>query len=538
MVSALDVVTWRATLADVDKTPSGWATAANWAAGTGTSAQSAGTVTAGPVFTFNRTPTTNPTSYEYFSLTPTITGTVGKRYRVSATFRHSAGMSPVRLAMGTTGSPRSCLSDVTGEPETLSFEFNYVSGGMNFQLMTEPGQFDATVELLALSVIEVGRDASVDVEMGLRIRYGRPSWLDSTEPSSATFSMLASSSLTVPSIGENVTITATVPNWVSGTYEPSTRLLVRFSGTITGLTFTPGHYAVTATGPLTQLAFRATGGSGFASESEVNRFKNILSGAGLSGVVNGTARMTMKARAAGLTNAGQLMSQTALHTGAFVTETRTGRVVILTAQALDDAPTILNVDPELTLLEPYQATFDTGGVINRVVVSYGDKGSPTWDATSGTDRPQYVASNATSIATYGTRLGTYDTELNDLASATNLGNWLLDVLATPRWELPGMAVSASVAETFQDFYDVAQLTAGQGVYIPTSPSYGPVSSYRAVVMGWEESIDETDWSITYNLGAFRLAALGSVTWIEAPSTIKWNTTAVTWRTATTVASLT
>lgn len=538
MATALDRVTWRVSLADINYSPA-WQLTTDWVAQTGTHAQTAGTVTSGITLTFNRTPTINTTAAEAFGTATTVAVTAGKRYRVSATVRHIAGKDPVRVGLVNTVLSQSTL--VTGEPETISVEWVATSTTtVRPAIYTTRGKFDVTVEVSALSFVEVGRNVAVDTEEGVSIRYGRPSWLDSTEPSSAVFSLLAGSTLTPPSVGDRVCILARVTTTPILPDDPSYMDLPRFTGTVTGVTFTPGHYAVTATGPLTQVNLRSVGAAAFPSESEVARFRRILSGAGVTGDVVGTARMTMKPRAAGLTPAGQLLATTAIHTGSFITETRTGDVVVLTAQSLDDTPTVLTIDPEFVMLEPYSASRDTGGIVNSVSVSYGSENptEPTWEKPKGGTKPVYTASDATSIAAFGTRFQSYDTELNDLASATNLGNWLIEVLASARWEVSTMEVAAQLADATDAFFEVAQLTAGQGIYIPASPDYGPLPDYRAVVMGWEETISGSAWHIKFNLGAFRVAALGTIAWVEAPSTVKWNTTTTQWRKATTVASLT
>lgn len=610
----LDRVKWRVDLGPAtDLAPPGWSNPANWIWGGYGYAFPGKTIGAATTGTgvrveWNPTPDQAPDGTQFAG---TVVGPAyvkaGKRYQVSISVVVKSGSARVRATVGwnSSGAWSQLFDDVT----TLTVDWtphedrDWVvglesEGRPNWPNSAAPGE----VTVVALSIREMAHDITDAVLDGVRIAYGRPAWLEDTDP--PTLSMTVDPERLPPGVWpmaleQTITVSALV-DYSAGDPAPGGTALPyaqmrRFTGRITGLSYRPYLFDVTAAGSLERLTRQRLGDSDLPEQDEVARLSGLLTAAGVPSYVDGLPRFTFTARPTKPETGNSLVNDYAAQSGAFITETRDGVVVVFTASRLDVNSGVVGVNRYLVPIEPFAATIDAGSITNRVTVTYGSdnsaggvtlnpgnvtfgtlsgtaptaslSGNPTWGSPvpavsvsggsysltgqsytapslsssgGGGGKPQVGFQRDASIQTYGIHDASMDTELANTTDAEALATRVLDVRATPSWEVYALELDAHLADkddpTTRELMD---LSAGQQLLLQRPPEWAPIpESYRAVVLGWTETLGTHEWTITYHLGRWATASMGTVTWQEVPVAVTWRPQYVSWRSVTRVDNLT
>jgi hypothetical protein len=596
----LDRVKWRVTIGrsggldDLTPARSRWTNPAEWAWGGYGYGYPGKSITTGPnggiLLEWNPTPDQAVGASQFAGI---VVGQIPQwPIEVSFVVIVPEGSPRVRATIGwrTSGG----WSQTFGEPESVSLTFTSDQPNADYWigLESEAGPV-GSVEIVDMRVTLQGTDITNAVFDGVRIDYGRPAWLDSTEPSSATFVVDPSrlpqvAALYELGIGQTVAISALV-DYSSGDVNPggATEPYVemrRFTGKITGLVYRPEIFEVTAAGGLEAMSRLTVGGSDRPVENEVERLRAYLAEAEIPGAVIGFPRFNLAARAADPATGLDLLNDTAGQTGVLLSESRTGMIVAYTSAFLDAVTSTLSIDPDLVPISPYTASATSGGIVNRVTVSYGvpggaggftltpgsvafptataTVGTATWNAPlpvsvsssggtytpptlqadgssgGGSSKPWVLRTLAASENVHGRHEQTIDTDLVDIAAATSLADRILAISGMPVWELEALEIAADVASTSSaTVREVMNLEAGQRLSLTRRPDYSPITfNVTYAVLGWSEVISSTSWRITYTLGRWSAAVMGTLSFDElgAAGTYLWVKQTSAWRNATSI----
>jgi len=167
-----------------------------------------------------------------------------------------------------------------------------------------------------------------------------------------------------------------------------------------------------------------------------------------------------------------------------------------------------------------------GDVRNSVTIKYG--------ATSSSEES---ASNAASIATFGTLAQIITTTLHNSADATAQAAFYLDLRAQPQPIFSAITfdlTNPEIDDTDRD--DLLNVFMGQPMSIVNLPLNMASGTFLGFVEGWSFSASYNQLSLTVSLSPLAYS-LQAMRWNDVPVTEKWNTVSptLTWESATIVA---
>jgi len=167
-----------------------------------------------------------------------------------------------------------------------------------------------------------------------------------------------------------------------------------------------------------------------------------------------------------------------------------------------------------------------GDVRNSVTIKYG--------ATSSSE---HSASDAASIATFGTLAQIITTTLHNGTDATAQANFYLDLRAQPEPIFSAITfdlTNPEIDDTDRD--DLLNVFMGQPMSIVNLPLNMASGTFLGFVEGWSFSASYNQLSLTVSLSPLAYS-LQAMRWNDVPVTEKWNTVSptLTWESATIVA---
>ena len=392
----------------------------------------------------------------------------------------------------------------------------------------------------------------------ISLNYGRGDVTGSPEAATATLD-LDLADTTLPAV---VDIGAAVKIETSLAGDTSTRFVGRVTDIGLGWDDTGAETPNSGTGQLVAVAGladlgrRVVGDQPWPAELDGARVARILTLAGVT-VDPGTSdpgTVQVLARDVDARDALGLAKETAQSGDGMVWQTRAGSIRYADAQHRRNTIPALDLDTcQLAVSPAWLRSLE--GMVNKISVGYGV-------AAEGSEQPRYVASNAASIARYGTYDYSVTTMLAGLADAQALAGLLLARNSRPVWVLQTLPVAVeelSAADTAAlldlELHDLISLTG--------LPDIGdPPTTAALWVEGWTETLgwgiheldlvvsgycrtvppplwDDIEATLTWNAAAGSwddAACIGPQpagdTWADVPASQRWNQTVdtMTWDT--------
>ena len=366
-----------------------------------------------------------------------------------------------------------------------------------------------------------------DVEYQVSVTHGRNDIKSQPEASTAVIALRGSEGL-------NIDLAASVDITTYG--------IRRFTGevsdlAITHLSSTPPTAITTITciGNLSNLGSRLTGAAGYASETVYARAEEILTDSGETYLNGGTQTLELFA-----IPPGQAVPQTCLDglqslaewSGGTYFDTPLGVVVFesygqrgstafsgaWSAQiyAWQDAELAWGSYPSSMAATSIPGngviftptwTQNQVSIINDATVSHGDPAS------------YHQATDATSIATYGRRALTLETNLKTVTDATSRANAILLAQALPLWNLGNISVYVDQL-TLIERTAILGLISGSSVLVNDLPAPAPYTQFLGIVEGWSETYTPGQHILTLSISDPRYS-YQTVTWADVSPTLQW-----------------
>jgi hypothetical protein len=336
------------------------------------------------------------------------------------------------------------------------------------------------------TVTVAGVDISCLVDSA-SISHGRDDPGSQPEASSATIN------LTVDATAETLPAAVDVGATVSVTTQTSAGTFDRFLGRITDLALgwddaganTPdaGVGQVVAVGILGDLGRRVVGDEPWPQELDGARVAKVMAAAGitLDPLTSDPGTVQLLPRDVDATDALGAAQDAAVSGAGVLWQTRDGQVRYADADHRRGTPSALTLDScDLLVTPTWRRTLE--GLVNSVSLGYGVEGA------GGGEQPRYTASNAASIATWGTYAYSTATALAALADAQAQGDLLLARNSSPVWVMAALPVDVAGLDASRyeallglDMHSLLTLTG--------LPSLGTAPTSATLwVEGWKEEL--------------------------------------------------
>lgn len=320
--------------------------------------------------------------------------------------------------------------------------------------------------------------------------------------------------------------------------------VLRFTGTISDVSVTHpvgsavARVTVRAMGNLAKLQSIYVGTGSWSAENAAIRASRIISEAGLTPDLNIDNGQDVTARAADPETAGSLLAALSIGVGAAVFDDEAGRIVFQAyrnrinpsasimwgaytttwsgtsgtwaqqtyVNATLPAPVELPADG--VVYEP-QMSQQQAAIVNTVQVSYG----------SSSPQATVSATDANSIAAYGTRKVTVQTNLADSSDASDRASAVLNAQSYPRWQMGNVEVRLDDLTTGQASA-VEAIKIGDRVIVTGLPQPSPVFSQLGIVEGYTETFRPDQHRITFSLSDPR-SSFGTAAWSAINASKTW-----------------
>ena len=348
------------------------------------------------------------------------------------------------------------------------------------------------------------------------ISHGRDDPGSQPEASSATISLSVDAPDLLPGVVDVGALVAVTSQTAGGTYE-------RFSGRVTDLALgwdeagadTPdnGVGQIVAVGILAELGRRVVGDTPFPQELDGARVARVMAAAGitLDPLFSDPGTVQLLPRDVDAQQALDVAHSAAVSATGVLWQTRAGLVRYADSDHRRGATAALTLDACDVLVSPtWRRTLE--GLVNSVSIGYGP------EPVEG-DASRYVASNAESIAKWGTYAYSTTTELAALSDAQAQGELLLVRNSSPVWVMAALPVDVAGLDAAQyeallglDMHSLVTLTGLPG--LGTAPT-----SAHLWVEGWRE---ELAWG-THEL---ELVVSGYCRTVPPP---RWDDVASSWQ---------
>ena len=328
---------------------------------------------------------------------------------------------------------------------------------------------------------------------------------------------------------------------------------LRFTGTVSDVGVTHpvnkgvARVSIRAMGNVAKLGSIFVGASSWPAENAALRASRIISDAGLTPDLNLDNGQDVTARSGEAQAALSLLSDLAQGCGAAVFDDEAGRIVFQAYRnRINPSASIMwgaytstwsstsgtwadqtyanaTTPPPVTLpasgvvYEP-QMSQQSAAIVNTVQVSYG----------SSSPQATINATDANSVAAYGTRRVTVTTNLSDSSDATDRASAVLNAQSFPRWQIGNVEVRLNDLDAFT-VAAVEAVKIGDRVLLTDMPQPSPVYSQLGVVEGYTENFRPNQHRIIFSLSdprsSFGTAAWGAIsgskTWGAVNGSRKW-----------------
>ena len=262
----------------------------------------------------------------------------------------------------------------------------------------------------------------------------------------------------------------------------------RFTGLVTAVDYTPGELTITAVDALEQLG-RVYVTASRGQETDFNRAYAYAKLAGVEMGYTGTLTVDLAEVAP------QPDPQTALIAVVKVSDNTDAQVYADVTNALyyrrrDTALRApVTLPPVMTLTDNLIVSEELGAIFNVERVAYGKA-----DARQSVERI-----NQTSITKYGRReWRTYDTQLLNLVDASALADYWLNNDTNSAYRISDVEVLI-LAQDSQWSAIADSIDLFTPIIIPQLPAGSPIDTYAGIVLGYTETITQTDRILTLHL---------------------------------------
>ena len=293
-------------------------------------------------------------------------------------------------------------------------------------------------------------------------------------------------------VGAPVKVTASTPTGFTDAYVDNYGngdTLTRFTGRISAIDYQPGEAAVTvvdASEALTRFDLTNWQRPG---ESDHYRVGAIAKAAGVTIHIDGQDKTELLPDdQPTTTTAWAALQKIAQDCGAVVYVDRDG---LIHYSCWDDKGQSRTIPGDTVILESLQMQAELGSVVNQVTVDYGPKDTESKQAT-------VVVRDEDSITAYGVMDRKFATRLADEADAQTMAAQIVKQAARPSWNMPTATVTFFSADD-PTIGAVAPLEVQDLALIGPLPAAAPFLDYQALVLGYSERLDQTDWQMTLHL---------------------------------------
>lgn len=268
----------------------------------------------------------------------------------------------------------------------------------------------------------------------------------------------------------------------------------RFSGFIAAIDYQPQATSLTLITASESLTRKLLLPAAWPSETEVARVQRIATDAGIPITIEGanTAVLSSYPTGENYVSAWDLLSGVADDCHGLLYTNRTGAVIYRT-RAADTGRTMVTLAPAGTLTDTLTMTTEAGSVINSVTVTY--PGEP--------DAGEFTVEDADSIQKYGKRSQEFNVLLVQ-QSAEAYAQRTLELWKQPVWLMPQANVIIKLADDHEpgSLPSLMEIDLDDEVALPQLLPSSPVPSYASRVLGYTETLDPTNWALTFALDPF------------------------------------
>jgi hypothetical protein len=263
----------------------------------------------------------------------------------------------------------------------------------------------------------------------------------------------------------------------------------RFTGVVTAVDYTPGELTITAVDVLEQLG-RIYVSAARPAETDFNRAFSIATAAGVTLTYTGSVSVELAEvqESTDPVTASRALLTVSDNTDAQVYATRENRLIY---RRRDTAPpAVISIPEDVTLTDNLVVTQELGDVYNVERVGYG----------AAEDRRTVERINQASITRYGRReWRQIETQLLSYSDATALADYWLKHDADPGYRVREVAILSVVGDdswnVIADAIDIFT-----PVRISGLPTGSPIPDFTAAVLGYTETITQTNRTLALSLG--------------------------------------
>lgn len=293
-------------------------------------------------------------------------------------------------------------------------------------------------------------------------------------------------------VGASVAVTASTPTGFTDAYTDNYGngdTLTRFTGRISSIDYQPGEAAVTVVDASEALTRFDLKDWQRPAETDHARVQAVAAAAGVFIQIDGKDTTNLLADDQPTTvTAWAALQKIATDCGAVVYVDRDG---LIHYSCWDDKGKPRQIPGDVVLVDSLQMQSELGSVVNQATVNYGVKDEQG-------DQPAAVVTDEDSITAYGLLDRTFTTRLADEKDAQTMANQIVSQAKHPSWNMPSATVTF-VGAPDPIISTIAPLEVQDIALIGPMPTAAPFLDYQAIVLGYTERLDQTDWLMTLHL---------------------------------------
>lgn len=270
----------------------------------------------------------------------------------------------------------------------------------------------------------------------------------------------------------------------------------RFTGNVQAIDYEAGSFQLTCSAKTESWARLLVGGTTASttipSEYESARSIRLAAQAGIDLIVDGppSVLVTEVPRKTAPRPLMDWFREIARDCQGEVFTNRDDYIVVRTRDWERPTQETIYLPPYATLLDPLKMTTELGAVRNYITIEYGPE-------NANGDRPVVTSIDQDSIDRYGRRDLNDSSIIQTQADAQRFAD-SLNAYLSPHWTMPDATVQMSL---LPDEWKARILDAEQGdpVVIPQLLSGSPMADFPGTLLGYEETLGTTGWTMTFHL---------------------------------------
>ncbi len=299
---------------------------------------------------------------------------------------------------------------------------------------------------------------------------------------------------------------------------------------------------VTGMGNLSKLGQITVGAAGYPEQNERERAQAILDDIGLPSLNNTTAGITLLAQPVTdfLQDAYTALTQLAQTVGATFSDLPNG---FLSFETYSQRGIVYQEGSWASQLFPWNdydpalewGDVDTGPAVTQAGVplpSPGVRFTPEWSnrltqvlntvtVSYGSNDPQdtFTATSAASITKYGKREFILETQLKNLADATDRAGSIITAQGEPLYGVRQLSILMHALSS-GELAVMLGLVEGRRVIVSDLPAPGPYTQFQGIIEGWSETYTPGEHFLTLSISDPRYSRQ-TVTWGDVDAALEW-----------------